>query len=179
MEEVWKDVLGYEGYYQVSNLGRYRSLDRHANVGGGGRRLVKGRIMKSVKCQNGYQEATFHVGGKRTARLLHRVVATAFIPNPENLPEINHKDEDITNNCVDNLEWCTSKYNANYGSRNIRMMENRVLVPVIQKDLSGNVIKRWECMTRACESVGADISSMIRVCKGRQHTCRGFIWEYA
>jgi hypothetical protein len=107
------------------------------------------------------------------------VVAQAFIPNPDNLPEINHKDEDITNNCVDNLEWCTSKYNANYGSRNIRMMENRELVPVIQKDLNGTFIKRWNCMTRACEAVGADLSSMIRVCKGKQHTCRGYKWEYA
>ena len=135
--------------------------------------------MKPGVCTNGYYQANFNVNGKRFTPLLHRIVAIAFLPNPNNYPEINHKDEDITNNNADNLEWCTSKYNANYGSRNVRMMENRVRIPVIQKDLDGNFVKRWDCMSRACEAVNADISSMIRVCKGKQHTCRGFKWEYA
>ena len=116
---------------------------------------------------------------KRTVGLLHREVAKAFIPNPDNLPEINHKDEDITNNCVDNLEWCTSKYNANYGSRNARMKANKKTIPVIQKDLDGNFIKRWNSLSDASRYFNVDVSSMIRVCKGKQHTCRGFKWEYA
>lgn len=178
MTEVWKDIEGFEDSYQISNMGRFRSKDRHARIHDGVRR-VKGKILCPIRCKNGYMEVQMSKGQKRTVMLLHRAVAKAFIPNPDNLPEVNHKDEDITNNCADNLEWCTSKYNANYGSRNARMMENRVFVPVIQKALDGTFIKQWDCMTRACEAVGADISSMIRVCKGKQHTCRGYKWEYA
>ena len=80
--EIWKDIPGYEGYYQISNLGRIRSLDRYANVCGNGKRLVKGRIIKSVKCTNGYYEASLNRNGVRKVMLLHRVVANVFIPNP-------------------------------------------------------------------------------------------------
>lgn len=176
--EVWKDISGYEGYYQISDLGRIRSLDRYANVCGGGKRLVKGKIIKPVKCTNGYYEASLSYKGVRKVLLLHRVVAEAFIPNPHNLPEVNHKDENPANNEVNNLEWCTSKYNANYGTRNERMLIGRETKPVIQLDRNGKFIKRWECMMEACRECGADISSMIRVCKGRQKTCKGFKWEY-
>lgn len=176
--EIWKDIPGYEGYYQISNLGRIRSLDRYANVCGNGKRLVKGRIIKSVKCTNGYYEAPLNRNGVRKVMLLHRVVANVFIPNPFNLPEVNHKDENIANNRADNLEWCTSKYNANYGTRNERMLVGRETKPVIQLDKDGNYIKRWSSMMDACREYGADISSMIRVCKGKQKTCKGYKWEY-
>lgn len=176
--ENWKDISGYEGYYQISNLGRIRSLDRYANVGGGGRRLVKGKIIKPVKCTNGYYEASLSYKGVRKVLLLHRVVAEAFIPNPNNLPEVNHKDENPANNEASNLEWCTSKYNANYGTRNERMMIGRETKPVIQFDKDGTFIKRWDSMMDACREYGADISSMIRVCKGKQKTCKGFKWKY-
>lgn len=179
MSEIWKDVIGLEGIFQVSNMGRIRSLDKYANVCGGGKRLVKGRILKPIKLQNGYYEAQFHHKGERTIYLLHRLVALHFIENPLNLPEVNHKDENPQNNKVENLEWCTSKYNANYGTRNIRMMENREFVSVIQLDKNGNTIKQWNKMTDACKETGADISSMIRVCKGKQDTCVGYKWKYA
>ena len=109
---------------------------------------------------------------------MHRVVADAFIPNPHNLPEVNHKDENPANNEVNNLEWCTSKYNANYGTRNERMMIGRETKPVIQLDKNGRFIKRWDSMMESCREYGADISSMIRVCKGKQNTCMGYKWEY-
>ena len=179
MSEIWKDVIGLEGIFQVSNMGRIRSLDKYANVCGGGKRLVKGRILKPTKLQNGYYEAQFHHKGERIIYLLHRLVAIHFIDNPLNLPEVNHKDENPQNNNVENLEWCTSKYNANYGTRNIRMMENREFVSVIQLDINGNMIKQWNKMTDACKETGADISSMIRVCKGKQDTCVGYKWKYA
>ena len=179
MSEIWKDVIGLEGIFQVSNMGRIRSLDKYANVCGGGKRLVKGRILKPTKLQNGYYEAQFHHKGERIIYLLHRLVAIHFIDNPLNLPEVNHKDENPQNNNVENLEWCTSKYNANYGTRNIRMMENREFVSVIQFDKNGNMIKQWNKMTDACKETGADISSMIRVCKGKQDTCVGYKWKYA
>ena len=179
MSEIWKDVIGLEGIFQVSNMGRIRSLDKYANVCGGGKRLVKGRILKLTKLQNGYYEAQFHHKGERIIYLLHRLVAIHFIDNPLNLPEVNHKDENPQNNNVENFEWCTSKYNANYGTRNICMMENREFVSVIQLDINGNMIKQWNKMTDACKETGADISSMIRVCKGKQDTCVGYKWKYA
>lgn len=179
MIEVWKDVIGLEGIFQVSNMGRIRSLDKYAKVCGGGKRLVKGRILKPTKLKNGYYEAQFHHKGERIIYLLHRLVAIHFIDNPLNLPEVNHKDENPQNNNVENLEWCTSKYNANYGTRNIRMMENREFVSVIQLDKGGNLIKQWDKMSDACRETGADISSMIRVCKGKQDTCVGYKWKYA
>lgn len=179
MNEIWKDVIGLEGAFQVSNMGRIRSLDRYAKVCGGGKRLVKGRILKPTRLQNGYYEAQFHYKGKRIIYLLHRLVALHFIDNPLSLPEINHKDENPQNNCVENLEWCTSKYNANYGTRNIRMMENREFVSVIQMDKNGNIINAWNKMSDACKHTGADIASMIRVCKGKQNTCVGYKWRYA
>lgn len=179
MIETWKDVAGLEDAFQVSNYGRIRSLDRYAKVCGGGKRLVKGRILKPSKSRNGYYEAKFSYKGKRIAYLLHRLVALHFIENPLNLPEVNHKDENIQNNRAENLEWCTSKYNANYGSRNLRMMKNRKFIPVLQFDKSGKLIKKWDKMTDACRETGADISSIIRVCKGKQKSCVGFVWQYA
>lgn len=176
--EVWKDISGYEGYYQISNLGKIRSLDRYANVCGGGKRLVKGRNLKPAKCTNGYYEIHLHCKGERKVLLLHRAVAETFLDNPMNYPEVNHKDEDPANNRADNLEWCTSKYNANYGTRNERMMIGRETKPVIQYNKNGIFVKRWDCMMDACREYNADISSMIRVCKGKQKTCKGYIWKY-
>lgn len=176
--EIWKDIAGYEGFYQISNLGRIRSLDRYANVCGGGKRLVKGQIIKPVICVNGYYEAHLRRYGIREVMLLHRVVAETFLDNPMNYPEVNHKDENPANNRADNLEWCTPKYNANYGTRNHRVLLCQDFKPVIQFDKEGNFVKRWDSMGSACREVGADISSMIRVCKGKQKTCKGFKWEY-
>ena len=113
--EIWKDIVGYEGCYQVSNLGRVKSLFYN----------IKGieKILKPVKCTNGYLSIHLHKAGKRKCYLSHRLVAEAFIPNPDSLPQVNHKDENITNNIADNLEWCSPKYNANFGSRNKRVAE--------------------------------------------------------
>lgn len=181
MQEVWKDVQGYEDSYQVSNLGKVRSKDRYRNVCGGGKRFVKGVIRKPSVCTNGYLEVLLYKDGQRKTVLLHRLVAKTFLDNPENLPEVNHKDEDITNCRVDNLEWCTSKYNANYGTRNARckLGNKRFEKPVNQYSLDGKFIKRYECMGDACRETGADISAVIRVCKGRNNTAYGYKWEYA
>lgn len=179
MGEVWKDIIGYEGIYQISNLGQIRSKDRYARVCGGGRRLVKGKILKPCICSNGYMEAHLRLNGTRKVFLLHRLVAIHFIENPYDFPEVNHKDENIQNCGADNLEWCTSKYNANYGTRNQRMMLGRKFKPVLQFDKKGNFVKKWDKMADACRASGADVTSMIRVCKGKQKTCVGYIWKYA
>ena len=125
--EEFRDIPGYEGLYEVSNLGRVRSLETE-------------RILKPSKNTWGYLFVSLYKNGIKKAVRIHRLVALAFIPNPDNLPCINHKDEDKTNNTVDNLEWCDDKYNANYGTRNERIAE-KTRKPVLQFDLLGNFIR--------------------------------------
>jgi hypothetical protein len=181
--EEWRDIKGYEGKYQVSNMGRVRSMDRFARVCGNGQLLVKGRILVLGKYPNGYTMVTITNGkGKVSAKLVHRLVAQAFIPNPDGLPQVNHKDENIENNTVDNLEWCTSKYNANYGSRNEKCYESnrKFFKPVYQLDKdSGMIIRWWDSIANASRAVHVDETLIGRVCKGKGDTAGGFVWRYA
>lgn len=179
MEEVWKDVEGFEGYYQVSNMGRCRSLDRVVPCKKNGKRRMNGHIMKLHKnSNNDYLCVGLCKNSEYTQMLVHRMVAKTFIDNPDNLPEVNHKDENPRNNCVSNLEWCTSSYNSNYGTRKERL----AALPkkqVIQKDMDGNIIRYWDCILDAGKSIGRDSSGIINVCKGKQGHCGGYKWEYA
>lgn len=109
MEEIWKDIKEYEGIYQVSNLGRVKSL-KHSKEG----KLLKGRVTGK-----GYLSVALFRNSVRKSNSIHRLVAEAFIPNPENKPEVNHIDENKLNNDVSNLEWVTSKENSNHGTRNL------------------------------------------------------------
>ena len=108
-KEIWKDIKGFEGHYQVSNFGRVKSI-----------KFRKERILKPANNGCGYLYVNLSKNGKYNIYLIHRLVALIFISNPNNLPEINHRDEDKTNNKVENLEWCDRKYNMNYGTRTQR-----------------------------------------------------------
>ena len=114
MIEIWKDIEGYENLYQVSNLGRVKSLN-YNHTG-------KEKIMKAKK-DKGYLRVQLYKDGKPKFYSVHRLVATSFLPNPNNLSQVNHIDEDKSNNIVDNLEWCSAKYNSNYGTRIQRIVE--------------------------------------------------------
>lgn len=120
MNEEWRPIPGYEGLYEVSSFGRVRSLDRYVKSGYGSYRLHKGKVLNPVKDKYGYLAVNLQAGNRCN---IHRLVAQAFIPNSDNLPQVNHKDENKSNNRVDNLEWCDRKYNCNYGTRNIRIGE--------------------------------------------------------
>ena len=120
MIEEWRPVEGYEGLYEVSNTGRVRSLDRYVKGKGESYRLRKGSILSLVKSNLGYLQVSLCCNGKYKTINVHRLVAQTFILNPDNLPEVNHKDEDKTNNSIENLEWCTAKYNMNFGTRQER-----------------------------------------------------------
>ena len=115
--EEWKDVVGYEGKYQVTATGRIRTL----NFKGTG----IAQELFPIKNKWGYLTIQLYKDGRYHHYGIHRLVAMAFIPNPYNLPQVNHKDEDKTNNNVDNLEWCTAKYNSNYGTKNQRVNETK------------------------------------------------------
>jgi len=131
--EIWKPVLGFEDYYEVSNKGRVKSLSRkvksvshgkviYRNTGTG---ILKGGFYGGHKSR--YLGVVLCAKGLQQQYMIHRLVAEAFIPNPDNLPEVNHKDENKMNNCVDNLEWCTTRYNLNYGTRNERIGKSNSL----------------------------------------------------
>lgn len=118
VEVVRKPIKGYEGHYEVDQFGRVYSVDRIVHVNDNGREYdkpLKGKRMKQSVHTKGYKTVPLTKDGKTTTHYVHRLVAEAFIPNPSNLPFINHKDEDKTNNFVENLEWCTEQYNATYG----------------------------------------------------------------
>ena len=121
-EEIWRPIEGYEGLYEVSSYGRVRSLDRYVKGKSESYRLHKGKVLSPAKDRYGYLFLVLQ--GRRFS--IHRLVAEAFISNPGNLPQVNHKDEDKTNNMVDNLEWCDAKYNLNYGTRKDKVRESKL-----------------------------------------------------
>lgn len=182
MIEIWRDIKDYEGLYQVSNWGRVKSLNYHRT---GREELIQPVI---VKC---YLQVCLYKDGKPKRFLIHRLVASAFLENPENLPQVNHKDEDKTNNFVGtqeneykdgNLEWCSNEYNTNYGTRNERvskkMINNEKLSkPVFQFTKTGDFIREWES-TMECGRNGFDQGHVAACCRGEQKSHKGFIWKY-
>ena len=120
MTEIWKDIPGFEGYYQVSNTGKVRSMDRNHIVstryGGTTSRRDKGRVITGTSNGNGYLAVYLQRDGKRTRQYIHRLVADAFVPRQEGKNTVNHKDHDRQNNSAENLEWCTQKYNVRYSA---------------------------------------------------------------
>ena len=124
MKEIWKDIIGFEGIYEISNLGRIR-------------RIKTGRILSTRRSDDWYITVTLYKDKKRYGKSLHRLVSEAFISNPDNLPEVNHRDEDKTNNRVDNLEFCDHKYNVNYGTIKDRIRNTRLKNGHINEEYSG------------------------------------------
>ena len=122
MIEEWRPIEGYEGLYEVSNTGQVRSLDKYDSMN----RFLRGRILRLFTDGLGYLRAQLYSNSKRKSFLVHRLVAQAFIPNPDNLPQVNHRDENPSNDNVDNLEWCDGKYNVNYGTRIDRIRDIRL-----------------------------------------------------
>ena len=121
-EEIWKDIIGYEGLYQVSSLGRVRSLDRYDERNC----FRKGKVLSPGIKPDGYLVVVLSCNGKHKTIKVHRLVAQAFIPNPDGLPQVNHKNEDKSNNRVENLEWCDAKYNINFGTARIRSINTKI-----------------------------------------------------
>ena len=123
--ELWKWIPGHEGYYMVSTHGKVKSVDRYVRHSKGGQSFIEGKILKQGTNSNGYKVVTLAKNSKNKTYSVHRLVALAFIPNPNNLPCVNHKDENKTNNTVYNLEWCTYEYNLNYGTHNERASKTK------------------------------------------------------
>lgn len=180
-KEWWKQVPGYEGLYMVSDRGRVKSLDRYVKHWRGGLSLKPGRILKPGKDRCGYLHVILCNDGKNTKHLVHRLVAMAFIPNPKNLPEVNHKNEDKTDNRVENLEWVSHKYNSNHGTRNERisstMTNGKQSKTVLQFTSEGEFVREWQS-TMECGRNGFAQSSVCMCCNGKLKQYKGFTWSY-
>lgn len=175
--EQWKTIKGYEGYYQVSNLGRVRSVDRIVRSKGNSMQQRKGRILRPNQDRYGYLKIVLQKNGQKKTKMVHRLVANAFILNPHNYSQINHKDENKTNNKTENLEWCTAKYNLNYGTRTKRTAAKRSK-PILQMTPDGQLIEYWPS-ARVAGQYGFSSSDIAAVCRGRLHIYKGCLWVYA
>lgn len=173
MEEIWKDIENYEGLYQVSNYGRIKSLEREGTK----RRKINECILSPAKNSCGYKTVVLHKDSIRKTYTVHRLVALAFIPNPDNLPQINHLNEDKENNHVENLEWCTNQYNQNYGTHTERASLKKEIA-VIQLDKDGNVIREWNRINEAGRQLSIDPCNIVKCCKGKRLTAGGYKWIY-
>lgn len=166
MKEVFKDIKDYEGLYQVSNLGRVYSIRTN-------------KFLKPKLNRCGYLSVNLKYKGSRVTKSIHRLVAEAFIENVNDLPQVNHIDEDKTNNCVDNLEWCSAKYNINYGTRNEKAAQH-FRKPVLMFDLNNNFIKEFNSAAEACSYVNGNSCNIIGCCLMYEHynSAYGYRWKY-
>ena len=169
--EEWKDIKGYEGIYQVSNEGRVRSVRKQ-------------KLMKPKTDKKGYKVIQFSVNGKRRAFKVNRLVAQAFIENPNNLPCTNHKDCNPANNRVENLEWCDYTYNNHYASRiekaRIKMFNNpKISREVYKYTLDGDLIAKYPSANEAQRDIGINYSRGVSMCcRGIMKTYKGYRWSY-
>ena len=186
--EVWKDIEGYEGMYQVSNLGRVRSLDRYvpafcalSKTGEIVNYFRKGVIIKQhIAGKSGYLYVRLSIGDKAKGYSVHRLVAKAFIPNPDNLPEVNHIDEDHLNNQADNLEWVTHFQNEHHGTKIERAAKTRYRRPVEALNEKGEVVATYDRIVDAAKALGINIGTIWQVCNKIRNckTAGGYRWKY-
>ena len=173
MREEWRPVVGYEGLYEVSNMGKVKSLERMKWNGNGCYKIPE-RILKPKKDKGGYLQVNLSKDGKDKWCTVHRLVATAFLPNLDNLPQVNHIDENKENNCVQNLEWCSRSYNINYGTRN-----EKISKPILGIDRVTGLIVEFPSIREAERKLGIAPSNICACLKGRYKSCGGFYWMYA
>ena len=155
-----KDILGYEGLYAITSCGKVWSYRTK-------------KFLKLRERGGGYLYVGLHKDKKIKNYSIHRLVAEAYLPNPDNLPCVNHKDENNENNALPNLEWCTYEYNNNYGSRNEKAAK-RCRKPVYCEELN----RTFESGIAVARELGLDNSSITKCCKGKQKTCGGYHWRY-
>lgn len=175
IKEVWRSTEGYEGFYEVSNMGNVRSVTRHSVDG----KFLKGKILKQGLSTSGYKHVVFCKDGVKKDMLVHRLVARAFLHN-NGFTEINHKDGNKCNNIVSNLEWCDRAYNCNYNGvseRNLLKATKSITKRVLQtKD--GVIVGEFESMREAERLTGIYHESISACCRGERCSAGGFNWSY-
>ena len=166
--EHWKPVVGYEEHYEVSDMGNVRSL-----------KFGKEKILKPGKNNRGYLKVSLYKDGQKKMSLVHRLVAEAFIPNPNNLETVNHKDEVKTNNVASNLEWMSQKDNTNYGTRNKRAGEAFSKKVQMFDKSTGELLATFPSTREAARVTGINPSHISECCNGKKKSAGGYIWKYA
>ena len=184
--EEWRDVVGWEGWYSVSSIGRVVSLGRTIQTKNGKSYRIKHKLLKpNTTNHNGilYNYICFRKGCKKFVYGIHRLVAIAFIPNPNKFPEVDHIDRDGLNNCVDNLRWCNRIANMrnNNTRRVMAISQSKKRLPMLYKPVvqikDGRVVRVFESITDAAKN-GYTMSCIIRACKKQIHTHKGYMWAY-
>lgn len=183
--EEWRDIPLYEGIYQISNYGRIKTLSRFTSYkdryGNNSQRLVREKIRRVHDNGNGYLFVGLWYNNKTNTEYIHRLVATTFIPNPLNLPQVNHKDENKKNNYVSNLEWCTGLYNTNYGTclqrSNQSYINNNNNRQIDMYDIKGNFLKHYECAYHM-EQDGISRRAAYNVCRKRARSHKGCVFRF-
>ena len=187
MEEIWKDIPGYEKYYMASTLGRIKSKDRVIKTVLKGKEIKyikRGRIMTPCLNSGKYLGLPINTDKLKKNENVHRLIAITFLPNPNNLPCVNHKDENKLNNCVDNLEWCTYQHNNVWKNRLAKSLETFNADPknrrkVYQYTKDGAFIKEYESVKEATKEMGLKHSSGIYLsCNHNNCYARGFKWSF-
>lgn len=194
MKEFWKPVKNFEGLYEISNLGNVKTLKRTWRVLNYQSKKYqtmynKEKLMNCVISKTGYKQVVLMKNNKKTLKLIHRLVAEAFINNTENKPCVNHKDGNKLNNNVNNLEWCTYKENNIHALKNGLSKsylkgkygkEHNKSKKINQYDLDGNFIKTWDCISDVTRQLKIDSGRITKCCKHQKycHSAGGFIWEY-
>lgn len=174
--ETWKNVVGYEGLYEVSDQGRVKSL--------GNDKFRKEKILKPGNNTRGYLQVTLYKDGQKKIYKVHRLVAEAFIPNPNNLETVNHKDEVKTNNVATNLEWLSMKDNNNYGTHNKRVAESHINHSALSKQVkmldkqTGELLATFPSMGEAERVTGIYQGNISKCCIGKYKSTGGYIWRY-
>lgn len=163
--EGLRSIPGYEGLYLIDTSGNVLSCR-------------KNRYLKPKRDKDGYKEVVLYRNGSRKYYRVHRLVVITYIPNPNGYPVVNHKNEVKDDNEVSNLEWCTVKYNDNYGSRNHKMSQTKQTAPVLQLDLSGNVIGEFRGVKEAMRITGVNRNCIREVIRGNRKSAGGYVWRY-
>ena len=177
-KEIWRPIKGYEGWYEVSSYGNVRSVDRVVVYSNERKHFYKGQILRLSKDKDGYLQCNLAKNKKNKLCKVHRLVAYTFIPNSNNLPIINHKDVNPSNNHVDNLEWCTYSYNNCYANALQRRVKKRSKT-VLQIDKeTGQVIAEYPSAREASRQLHIIQGAISACCRGIKATYKGFKWRY-
>lgn len=183
-EEVWKDVKGYEGFYKVSNMGRVKSLEREVLYSNGRIHKYGEKILSTFANKKGYVTVCLCKNGVCEVKRLHQVVISAFYDRPHGMNSINHKDENKANNRLDNLEYCTSKYNSNYGTRTERyrakvINDKRRSKKISQLTLEGDFIRTFPSLGEVFRVYGFQSAHISSVANGKSKSAYGYKWQWA